>query len=122
MVGTLWHKGHFHHQMQDQPWASAGWAQKPTKLLAPSAKLLVATCPSAPATSHLHPHFLMRERLRSPRKGAEPHPSHLYTWPASLPGCVPMAQLPGNSDPSAAGHDLEDALSTFQTSPVLQPQ
>lgn len=31
-----------------------------------------------------------------------------------------MAQLPGNSDPSAAGHDLEDALGTFpdQSSPV----
>lgn len=31
-----------------------------------------------------------------------------------------MAQLPGSSDPSAAGHDLEDALGTFpdQSSPA----
>lgn len=29
MVSTLWHKGHFHQQAQDQSWASAGGAQKP---------------------------------------------------------------------------------------------
>ena len=55
----------------------------------------------------------MWERLGPPRKGAEPHPTHLYALPASLPGCMPMAWLPGNSDPSAAGQDLEDALGTF---------
>lgn len=100
--------------------ASAGGAQKPANLLVLSAELLVAPGLSAPASSHLHTHFLMWERLRSPWKGAEPHPTHLYAWPASLPGCVPMAQLPGNSHPSAAGHDLEDALGTFpgQSSPA----
>lgn len=120
MVGIFWHKSYFHHQIQDQPWASAGGAQKPAKLLVPSAKLPVATGLSAPVSSHLHTHFLMWERLRSPQKGVEPHLTHLYAQPASLPGCVPMAQLPGNSDPSAAGHDLQDALGTFpdQSSPA----
>lgn len=46
--------------------------------------------------------------------------NHLYAQPAPLPGCMPMAQLPGNSEPSAARHDLEDALCSFpdQSSPA----